>query len=111
MKDGKSIPCGWKSSLSLWCCSFVTLTHIPSFIVVEEFAVVDCTDTQLTFDGRNQWRTLEQSSTEFLETLFDFSHRLNWSVQLEDGNVFLTSGLLRFHKTSSTIDAHNQAAC
>ena len=52
------------------CSSFAAdpeYTKMPVIIKLVELALVYCTDPQLTFDGGDQWGSLEQSTGECLQ--------------------------------------------
>lgn len=80
-------------------------------IVVEldKLALVDGSDTQLTFDSGDQRRTLEQSTGKRLQGLGKGSLTA-WDlvVEADDSNVFFTSSLLRLDKTSGAVNADDE---
>lgn len=47
----------------------VSLTKPPLGVVLNEFALVNRSNSQLTFDGGDQWRPLEQSARQRLQPL------------------------------------------
>lgn len=60
-----------------------------------ERASVDCADTELTFDGRNKWWTLKESTSQGLQSArklcFSTGHLL---VEAYYGHIFFSSTLL-----------------
>ena len=79
-------------------------------IIVEfvEFTLVYRSDTELTLDSRNQWRSLEKctgqrfkSSSELRLTTRDLV------VQADHADIFFSCTLLRFNQTSGTVNANN----
>lgn len=69
-------------------------------IIVEfvKLALVDGTDTELSLDRRNQWRPLEESSSQGLESPREL--RLSsgeFIVKTDDANILLSSALLRLN--------------
>lgn len=82
-------------------------------IVVEfnELGFVDGPNTKLTLDGRDQRWTLEQGSSQRLDGAGELLRILELLVKTKDGNILLTSTLLRLDKTGSTVNADDQASC
>jgi hypothetical protein len=78
-------------------------------VVVQQGVLIHGTDTQLTLDGSNDWGTLEQGTLHVLESLLDLCLAAWLSVEANNGNVFLTSGLLGLHQASGAINADKQA--
>lgn len=79
-------------------------------IVLDQLGLVDGTDTELTLDGSNQRRTLEESTSELLQSLLELGLALDGVVEADDGDVLLTGGLLALDETSSTIDTDDETA-
>ena len=79
-------------------------------IVLDQLGLVDGTDTELTLDGSNQRRTLEESTSELLQSLLELGLALDGVVEADDGDVLLTGGLLALDGTSSTIDTDDETA-
>jgi hypothetical protein len=80
-----------------------------SLVKVEELRRVDGTDTELTLDGRDEGRALEESTSESLETA-DNVGLLDLAVEAGDGDISLTGTLLGLDETRRAVKAHDQAA-
>lgn len=72
---------------------------------------MDGSDSQLTLDGGDERRSLEQSTSEGLESTrkLGFSSR-KLIVKADNADIFFSCTLLRLDKTSGAVDAHDQAA-
>jgi len=79
-------------------------------IVVKQSVLVDRTDTQLTLDGRNDGRALEQSTLQVLEGRDDLGLASGLVVETNHSHVLLTSGLLGLDQTGGAVDADQQTA-
>jgi hypothetical protein len=53
---------------------------------------------------------LEDWSGQAQKSLLDLLHLVNMLMELNDGNVLFTSGLLSLNKTSCIVDASDEAA-
>jgi len=82
-------------------------TKVALLIVLNELGLIDGTDTELTLDGRDKRRTLVASTSELLKSLGDLLG-LARTVETNDGNVLLTSALLRLDETSGAINADEE---
>jgi hypothetical protein len=82
-------------------------TEVALLIVLNELGLVDGTDTELTLDSRVERGTLEDGASELGKSLGDLLG-LAGTVKTDDGNILLTSALLRLDKTSSTINANKE---
>jgi len=69
-------------------------SHITLFIKVEHLQLVDVTDTELLLNSGDQWRSLEASTSQRVKGLFKLLNLVELSVQFNNRNVLLTSGLL-----------------
>jgi len=86
-------------------------TEVTVIVKLVEVALVDGTDTQLTLDGGDQGRTLEESTGEGLQSTTELSLATgDLVVETDNANVLLTSTLLGLDQTSSTVNADDQAA-
>jgi hypothetical protein len=87
-------------------------TQMTIVVELDELALVNRTDTQLTLNSRNQRRTLKKGTGKRLEGLGKGSLAA-WDlvVETDDSNVFFTGSLLRLDQTSGTVDADNETAC
>lgn len=86
-------------------------TEVALIVKLDELALVDSSDTELTLDGRDQRRTLEQSTSEGLESASELSLTARQLVvEANDADVFLSGTLLGLDETSSTVNADNQTS-
>lgn len=86
-------------------------TEVTVIVKLVEVALVDGTDTELTLDGGDQGRTLEESTGEGLQSATELSLATgDLVVETDNANVLLTSTLLGLDQTSSTVNADDQAA-
>ena len=75
------------------CTSFTAnpeYTEILFVIVFDHLTLIDGTHTQLSFNGSNDWWTLEKSTCKFLESLCENTFIFNWCMETNNTNVFLT---------------------
>jgi len=87
-------------------------TEVAVVVELDDLALVDGTDTQLALDGRDQGRTLEESTSEGLESAGELGGATRQLVvEADDSNIFLSGALLGFDEASGTVNAHNQASC
>lgn len=87
-------------------------TEMAIIVKLDELALVDGSDTQLTLDGRDEGRALEQSTRQGLESLGELCLTTRQLVvQTNDGNVFLSGTLLGLDQTCGTINADNETSC
>ena len=84
-------------------------THVALLVVVEHLGLVDGADTELLLDGGDQRRSLEDGTGQGHQGLLDLLDLFNVLVELEDGDVLLTSGLLSLNQAGSVANAGNQA--
>ena len=81
-------------------------TKVALVVELKESRLVDGTDTQLTLDGRDQRRALEQCTTEMLKSRRkSLLASLDSSVEADDAKVLLSSSLLRLDKARRTVNA------
>jgi hypothetical protein len=86
-------------------------TKVALIVELVQLALVDGTDTELTLDGRDQGRTLEESTSEGLEGAAELGLATgDLVVQTDHTNVLLTGTLLGLDQTGGTVNADNQAA-
>jgi hypothetical protein len=86
-------------------------TEVALVVELITGALVNCTDTELALDGRDQGRTLEQSTSEGLKSTLELSLATgNLVVQADDTDILLTSTLLGLDQTGSTVNANDQTA-
>ena len=84
-------------------------THIALLIVVKHLGFVNGADTELLLDGGDQGRSLEDGASQSHQGLLNLLNFVDVLVELEDGYVLLTSGLLSLYQAGSVINASNQA--
>jgi hypothetical protein len=80
-------------------------------VIVEfvQFAFMDGSDTELTLDGGNKRRTLEEGSGQGLEGASELSFTTgNLVVETDNTHVLLTGTLLGLDETGCTINADDQ---
>lgn len=86
-------------------------TEVAVIVKLVEVALVDGTDTELTLNGRDQGRTLEESTGEGLQSAAELSLATgNLVVEANDSNVLLTGTLLGLNETGGTVNADDQTA-
>jgi hypothetical protein len=86
-------------------------TEVALIVELVQLALVDGTDTELTLDGRDQGRTLEESTSEGLEGTAELGLATGeLVVQTDHADVLLTGTLLGLDQASGTVNADNQAA-
>lgn len=83
-----------------------------SFVVeFVELAFVDGTDTELTLDGGDERRTLEECTGECFESASELSFAAGeLVVEADNADVFFTSTLLGLDETSSAVETDDQTA-
>jgi hypothetical protein len=86
-------------------------TQVSLVVVFEHLGFVDRSDTQLTLDGGDQGRSLEQGTCQGLqctgETLFSIGYGL---MESNDTDVFLSCALLGLDESGSSVDTDDQAS-
>ena len=86
-------------------------TEVTVVVELDELRLVDRADTELALDGRDQGRSLEESTGESLEGGGESGLAARDAVvEADNANVLLTSTLLGLDKSGGTVDADNQAA-
>lgn len=85
-------------------------TEVSVVVELDELALVDGSDTELTLDGRDQRGTLEKRTGEGLKSAGELSLATGQLVVEADNSHILLSGtLLRLDETSGAVNADNQA--
>jgi len=74
-------------------------THVALFVVLNQARLIDRSDTELLLDCRDQRWSLEKSASEGIDCLLKLFHFVKLCVELNDGNVLFTSGLLGLNET------------
>jgi len=81
-------------------------------IELNEPAIVDGADTELSFDCRDKRRALEDGCGAQLKGTRKLRFAAwDFVVEANNGNVFLARTLLRLDQPRGAIDAHDQTAC
>lgn len=86
-------------------------TEVAVVVELDKLGLVDGTDTQLTLDGRNQRRALEEGASELLE----YTGKLclaagNLVVESHNRDILLSGTLLGLDKTCGAVNADNQTS-
>lgn len=86
-------------------------TQVAVIVKLNQLALVDGSDTQLSLDGGNQRRALEQGTGEGLEGAGELGLAARQLVmETDDGNVLLSGSLLGLDQSSRSIDTDNQTS-
>jgi hypothetical protein len=86
-------------------------TEVALIVELVQLALVDGTDTELTLDGRDQGRTLEESTSEGLEGTAELGLATgDLVVQTDHADVLLTGTLLGLDQTGGTVNADDQTS-
>lgn len=86
-------------------------TQVAVIVKLNQLALVDGSDTQLSLDGGNQRRALEQGTGEGLEGAGELGLAARQLVvETNDGNVLLSGSLLGLDQASRAIDTDNQTS-
>lgn len=97
------------------CASLAANPEYAEVAVVVEFdqlRFVDGSDTELTLDGGNQGRSLEERSGKELEDASKLCLAAgNFVVEPHDGNILLSGSLLGLDKSRGSVDANDQTSC
>lgn len=84
-------------------------TEMSVIVEFVQFAFVDGSDTELTLDGGNKRRTLEEGSGQGLEGASELSFTTgDLVVETDNAHVLLTGALLGLDETGCTVDADDQ---
>lgn len=85
--------------------------EVAVIVELDELALVDGTDTELTLDGGDQGRTLEEGTGEGLEGAGELGLATgDLVVETDDADVLLSSTLLGLDEAGSTVNADDEAA-
>jgi len=86
-------------------------TEVTVIVELDKLALVDGSDTELTLDGRDQRRTLEESTSKGLEGAGELGLAAgDLVVKSDNANVLLSGTLLGLDETGGAIDTNDQAA-
>jgi hypothetical protein len=86
-------------------------TKVTLVVELVELALVDGTDTELTLDGRDERGTLEERTSQGLQSAAELSLATgDLVVETNDTDVLLTSTLLGLDQAGRTVNADNQTS-
>lgn len=83
---------------------------MPIRVILKELTFVDGPDAELTFDGRDQGRALEDGASEGLEGASDLGDVGNSGVEAGDADVFLACTLLGLDEASGAVNTDDEVA-
>jgi len=82
--------------------------QVAVVVELDQLALVNCADTQLALDGRDEGRALEKSTRESLESLGEGGLATgNGVMEANDGDVLLTGTLLGLYEAGGAVNADN----
>jgi len=84
-------------------------SHVSLLVILDELALIDGSNSEFLLDSRDEWRSLEDSSSECLQSLLKLLYFVNLSMELDNGDVLLTGRLLGLDESSGVVDASNEA--
>ena len=84
-------------------------SHVSLLVILDELALIDSSNSEFLLDSRDEWRSLEDSSSECLQSLLKLLNFVNLSMELDNGDVLLTGRLLGLDESSGVVDASNKA--
>ncbi len=84
-------------------------THVSVFIELNKFCLVDCSDSELFLDGGDQRRSLEAGTFKGVKGFLELLDLIKALMELDDGDVLFTGGLLSLDQSGGVVDAHNEA--
>lgn len=86
-------------------------TKLPFIIELVKLALVDGSNAQLSLDGGNKRRALEEGTGESFESAGELSlSSRKFVVKPDDTHVLLSCSLLGLDETSSAVDADNKTS-
>lgn len=86
-------------------------TEVAVVVKLVKLALVDSTDTELTLDGRDQRRALEERTSQGLQSTAELRLTTrNLVVEANNTDILLTGALLRLDQSGGTVNADNQTA-
>jgi hypothetical protein len=86
-------------------------TEVSFLVVLEHLGFVDRSDTELTLDGRDERRSLEEGTGEGFETPSESLFTIgNGVVESDDTDVFLSCTLLGFDESGGSVDTDDQTS-
>ena len=84
--------------------------HVPCLIILNKLDLIDRSYTKLLLDSGNERWALEAGTSERVQSFLYLLDLVNTLMELEDGDVLLTSRLLSLDQPGGIIDADNEAA-
>ena len=84
-------------------------SQVTLVVVLDELSLVDGAHTELLLDSRDKGGSLEAWASQGVEGLLELLHVVELGVELHDGNVLLTSGLLGLDESGGVVDANDEA--
>jgi hypothetical protein len=75
-------------------------------IIVEKLLLIDSSNTELTLDRGNEWRSLEEGSSQSIKSLLNVGLASRVGVETNNSDVLLTGTLLSLHQSSSSIQTN-----
>ena len=84
-------------------------THITLLVVLNKLKLVDVSDSEFLLDSRDQRRSLEASTSQWVESLLELLGLVKFSVKFDNSDVLLTSWLLSLNESGGVVDASNEA--
>jgi hypothetical protein len=85
-------------------------TEVSVVVELDELALVNGSDTELTLDGRDQRGALEERTGKGLESAGELGLAAGQLVvKADDSHILLSGTLLGLDKTSGTVNANDQA--
>ena len=85
-------------------------THITVFIILNQTALIDCSDSELFFDSRDKGRALEARTFQRVDSFLKLLDLVETLMKLDDSDVLFTGRLLSLHESSGVVDAHYQTS-
>jgi len=85
--------------------------HITVFVILNQLALIDRSDSELFLDGRDKWRALEAGSFQSVDGFLELLDLVKTLMKLNNSDVLLTSRLLSFHESGGVVDANNETSC
>ena len=86
-------------------------TQVALVVKLVQVGLVDCADTELTLDGGDERRALEERAGEGLEGAGELGLAAwQFVVETDNANVLLSSTLLGLNKAGGAVDTDDQAS-
>jgi hypothetical protein len=65
--------------------------HVSLLIVLDEFALIDGSDSEFLLDSGDKWWSLETGTSESLESFLNFLNFIDFRMEFDNGDIFFTS--------------------